>query len=131
MQPEPEGERRSPQGPKGRGAAALMQREPGLLNMYDDPSYWLSKFHSGRLPLGNLKNPDWCLDIYSPPPESKLLKKLEKNEKKSLMVYKTGYVFQCVFTDICGPLLGCKIYHAFYRLDGKTKRYSYTYTVHY
>lgn len=106
--------------------------------MYDDPYYWLSKFYSGRLSLGNLKNPDWYLDTYSPPPpppnraESKLLKKWEKNEeKKSLMVYKTGYVFQCVFTDKCGPLLGCKIYHAFCRLDGKMKRYSYTYTVYY
>lgn len=81
--------------------------------MYDDPSYWLSKFHSGRLSLGNLKNPDWYLDTYSPttifhPPhkraEFKLLKQWEENgKKKGLTVYKTCYVLQCVFTDICGP----------------------------
>lgn len=73
-------------------------------------SYCLSKFHSGRLSFGNLKNHDWYINTYSPNffsnrAESKLLKQLERNEKKMIIIkgwvmYQTGFDVHCILTDI-------------------------------
>lgn len=72
---------------------------------------------------------------FSSPPnraEFKLLKQWEENgKKKAWRCIKHAMFFSVYLLIYAVLLLGCKIDHAFCRLDGKTKRYSYTCTVHY
>lgn len=103
-------------------------------------SYCLSKFHSGRLSFGNLKNHDWYINTYSPNffsnrAESKLLKQLERNEKKMIIIkgwvmYQTGFDVHCILTDIGRSFTSIWIHYAVCRHAGRTRRQSYACTAH-